>query len=63
MTYIRDDIYFCSGCRAFHSSTSHELVDIPGIDYFFDPDTGIRYKVNKSRRRSKTTVTRGFSLN
>lgn len=50
--YIRDDIYFCTGCRQFHDSDSHTPVEVPGMDTFFDPDTGITYKVRKPKNKS-----------
>ncbi len=57
--YIREDIYFCTGCRQFHDSDSHIPVEVPGMDEFFDCDTGITYKVRKPKNKS-TKPKRGF---
>lgn len=50
--YIRDDIYFCPDCCQFHDSDSHEPVDVPGVDEFYDVDTGKTYKVKKPKKKS-----------
>jgi acetone carboxylase gamma subunit len=57
--YARDDIYFCPDCRQFHDVETGKTVDVPGMDYYFDPDTGKRYKVKKSKNKTQK-VKRGF---
>jgi hypothetical protein len=57
--YLRDDIFFCPGCCQFHNSDNHEPVEVPGMDYFHDLDTGKRYKIKKPKLKSKKS-SKGF---
>lgn len=59
IVYVRDDIYFCPDCRQFHDVETNETVDIPDMVYYFDPDTGKRYKIKKPKRKAQK-VKRGF---
>lgn len=51
--YLRDDIFFCPDCRQFHKNGTHEVVEIPGMDVFYDPDTGKSYKIRKTKPKKE----------
>lgn len=57
--YLRDDIYFCTGCRCFHDVKTDKPIRVTGIEYYTDEETGKRYKV-KQPKSKKAKVTRGF---
>ena len=59
VSYQRDYIYFCTSCRRFHSMATNEIVDVPGVNEYYNSDNGKTYKVRKSRPKSRPS-TNGF---